>query len=168
MVNITDVLNQWADIGVFAYVLPFLMIFAVVYGILTKSGLLGENKGVNTAIALSVGLLALQFDYVSIFFASIFPMAGIGLSVLLVALILIGLFAGDDSKVVNVILLVLGIIIFLVILLTSFYEFSWWGGLGYGWSDSLPAIVVGVVIIAVIGAIVFGGGNKGGKKDKKD
>ena len=32
--SIGDVLNRWADLGVFAYVLPFLMIFALVYGIL--------------------------------------------------------------------------------------------------------------------------------------
>ena len=27
--SIGDVLNRWADLGVFAYVLPFLMIFAL-------------------------------------------------------------------------------------------------------------------------------------------
>ena len=57
--TITNILNTWADIGVFAYLLPFLMIFALVFGILTKSKLLGENKAVHATLALTVGLLAL-------------------------------------------------------------------------------------------------------------
>jgi len=67
--TITDVLNQWADMGVFAYVLPFLMIFAIIYGILTKTEILGKNRGVNATIALAAGLLALQFDYVPKYFS---------------------------------------------------------------------------------------------------
>ena len=41
--TITDVLNQWADWGVFAYILPFLVIFAIIYGILSNAKILGEN-----------------------------------------------------------------------------------------------------------------------------
>ena len=93
--DVTSMLNYWADIGVFAYILPFLLIFAVVYGILSKINILGEqgkNKGVNAVISVAVGLLALQFDYVPHFFSMIFPYAGMGISVLLVALILANLF----------------------------------------------------------------------------
>jgi len=34
MVTIADVLNQWQDIGVFDYVLPFLLVFTIIFGIL--------------------------------------------------------------------------------------------------------------------------------------
>jgi len=75
MWTITTILNQWADFGIFAYALPFLMIFAMVFGILNKTSLLGDNKGVQATIALAMGLLALQFDYVTNFYATIFPYA---------------------------------------------------------------------------------------------
>ena len=84
--TITDILNIWADYGVFAYALPFLLIFAIVFGILSKTDILGKNKGVQATIALAVGLLSLQFDYVTNFYATIFPYAGIGISILLVAI----------------------------------------------------------------------------------
>jgi len=42
--NIANVLQQWADIGVFSYMLPFLLVFAVVYGILSSTKILGENQ----------------------------------------------------------------------------------------------------------------------------
>ena len=117
--TITDVLNTWADYGVFAYVLPFLMIFALVYGLLSKSKLLGENKGVHATLALVIGLLALQFDYVSNFFATIFPYAGIGIAVLLVALILMGVLT-DDEKSAKWIFFGIGAVIFIVVLLYSY------------------------------------------------
>ena len=31
-----EVFAQWAEIGIFSHVLPFLLIFALVFGILTK------------------------------------------------------------------------------------------------------------------------------------
>ena len=93
--TIGDILYAWADFGVFAYLLPFLMIFAIVYGILSKTNLLGKNKGVNATIALAVGLLALQSNYVTNFYAMIFPYTGMAIAVLLVALILMGLTASD-------------------------------------------------------------------------
>lgn len=39
--SITSVLNNWADMGVFRYVLPFLIIFSIVFAVLQKTGLFG-------------------------------------------------------------------------------------------------------------------------------
>ena len=116
--SIGDVLNRWAELGVFAYVLPFLMIFALVYGILIKTKLLGENKGVNATIALAFGLLSLQFDYVSGFYASIFPYAGMGLAVLLVAMILMGLIIKTEERM-SWLWFGIGVIIFFFVLFFS-------------------------------------------------
>ena len=60
--NIADVLNQWAQMGIFDYAIPFLLLFAVVYAILDNSSILGNNKGVNAIVALSVGMLSLMND----------------------------------------------------------------------------------------------------------
>ncbi len=100
MVSITDLLNQANDIGVFSYVLPFLIIFAVVFAILQKSKILGEAekvKGINAIVAIAIGLMALLNDFVSTFFATIFPRMGVFLAILLVALIFMGFFV-DSSK----------------------------------------------------------------------
>jgi hypothetical protein len=100
-VTITEVLNKWADMGVFAYVLPFLLIFAVVFAILTKTKLFGEeNRMAVVIVALAVGLLSLQFDFVASFFAVIFPRFGVGIAVMLVLLIALALWKSDmkDGK----------------------------------------------------------------------
>lgn len=157
--TITAILNQWADFGIFAYALPFLMIFAMVFGILNKTNLLGENKGVQATIALAMGLLALQFDYVTNFYATIFPFAGIGLSVLLVALILMGLIYTPENKSwMDKMWLGIGAIIFLVVLFTSLSDFTWMGGMGYSVSYAWPAILAGLILVGLIALIVYGGG----------
>ena len=151
--TITDVLNTWADYGVFAYVLPFLMIFALVYGLLSKSKLLGENRGVHATLALVIGLLALQFDYVSNFFATIFPYAGIGISVLLVALILMGVLT-DDEKQAKWIFFGIGAVIFIVVLLYTIYDFNWLGG--YAGVDWINWIILALIVAAAIVFVVLG------------
>ena len=156
--SIGDVLNRWADLGVFAYVLPFLMIFALVYGILLKTQILGENRGVNATISLAFGLLALQFDYVSGFYASIFPLAGMGLAVLLIAMILLGLMG--DGKPANKTWLGIGIFIFLFVLFGALGDTVWLGGIGYGLAGAGPALLAILLVVGILGFIIFGGGPK--------
>ena len=154
--NFGDVLNTWADMGVFAYVLPFLMVFALVYGILAKTKILGDNKGVNATIALSFGLLALQFDYVSAFYASIFPYAGMGLAVLLVGLILLGLVSESGARTVNWIWFGIGVVIFLFVLFASIGDTAWLGGIGYDLSDAAPVLVTLIIILGVMALVIWG------------
>jgi len=154
--TITDVLNAWQAYGVFAYLLPFLLIFAIVFGILNKTRILGDNKGVQAVIALALGLLALQFDYVTNFYATIFPYAGVGLAVLLLALIFLGVVAGDFSSV-KYIWFGVGIIVFIAVVFTSLSESWYLGGMGYSFWEAWPTILAGLILVAVIGLIVWGG-----------
>jgi len=161
--DISGILNYWGEIGVFQYVLPFLLIFAVVYGILSKTKILEEhpdkNKGVNAVIAVAIGLLSLQWDYVPNFFARIFPFAGVGISILLVAMILMGLFfnanSTTDSWQKNT-FFGIGAVIAIAVVLTSFSDVGvgpdfipgWWGQYG-------PALIT-LITIAVLIALVVG------------
>jgi hypothetical protein len=155
--TITDVLNQWSNFGVFAYALPFLMIFALIFGILSKTKLLGDNKGVQATIALAAGLLALQFDYVTNFYATIFPYAGIGLSILLVALILMGI-TSQELAWTKYVWFGIGAIIFLVIVFTSLSDFSYFGGMGYNFYDAMPMIFAGLILLGLMAAVIWGAG----------
>jgi hypothetical protein len=154
--NLTDILNVWQQAGIFAYLIPFLIVFAVVYGILNKTKLLGENRGVQATISLGVGLMSLVNDYVPHFFSSLFPYAGMAIAVLLVALILMGLISDQDFA--WRIWFVIGIIGFVAVILASFNDMQWWmgGGLGESW----PAILAGIIILTLMYFIIWGGEKK--------
>ncbi|MBT4135374.1 hypothetical protein HOD75_02355 [archaeon] len=158
--TIGDILNAWADYGVFAYLLPFLMIFAIVYGLLNKSNILGDNKGVQATIGLAIGLLALQFNYVASFYATIFPYAGMGIAVLLVAIIFMGFIGSGGGK--EWVWFGIGAVIFLVVLFTSLSDVYWLGGIGYEWAEAWPAVLAGVILVLLIGFVVWGDKMGGG------
>ncbi len=158
--GIGNILQQWADIGVFQYILPFLLIFAVVIALLEKVEIFKDNKGVSVMIALSIALLSLQFDLVPTFFSIIFPKLGVGLAVLLVSLVLMGFFLGQESEWGNYVFFAIGAIIFLAIVFLSFSDYrwldSWW------WQQYGPEIIAGlaVLILVIIGLTTGGGKHK--------
>ena len=167
--TITEVLNIWNDIGVFSYVIPFLLIFAVVFAILDKtkmlSGAEGENRGIIAIIAVAIGLLSLQFDFVSEFFAVVFPRFGVGLALFLVIIIFLGFFYPEDgtdgwSGKVAWVGWVVGIGVFIWAL--SAWD-QWSSSMGFGgwFVDNVWALIILGILVAVIFVA------KGPKKEKK-
>ncbi len=148
-----NLLSQLENLGFFQYVLPFLLIFAVVYAILTRLKVFENNKGAALIVALAIGLLSLQLDFVPAFFQNIFPKFGIGLAVLLVALILAGAFIADEEKTYKWIFFGLGALIFLVVAITSLSD---WQFVGSWWWNQYGGLIITliVVIAAVIGVII--------------
>ncbi len=150
--TVGNLLSQWEQAGVFSYVLPFLLIFAVIFGILSKIKVFGDNRTLNSIIALVIGLLALQFELVPIFFSEIFPRVGVALSIILVFLILAGLFLDPDNKAVNYGLLGVGVITFLAVLIKTSGYLGWYSG--YWWYANWPSILIGIVVIGIFFAII--------------
>lgn len=165
---IETMFNSWQEMGLFNYLLPFLLIFALVFGILTKVNLFNDNKVVNAIIALVVGLIAIQFSAVSDFFAIIFPNLGIALSIILVILIIAGLFLGDvigKEKWPNYLLLGIAGIIIVVVLVQSAGSFGW--NVAQWWIDNWATItavvlIVGLAIAAVVASSKGSGSSSSG------
>lgn len=152
--NFADMLNQLDQLGFFKYILPFLLIFALVYAISTKLDIFKENKGAAILIAAAIGLLALQLNYVPEFFQQVFPNFGIGLSILLIALLLAGAFIPDENgkkTVFGWIFFTLGAIIFVILTVITLSSSSF--TFGNLWWDQYGAMVI--VAIVVITAMIL-------------
>lgn len=147
-----NLISSMEQAGFFSYVLPFLLIFALVFGILTRTQIFKNNKAINAVLALVVGLLSLQFNFVPIFFSEIFPRLGVGLAIILALLILAGLFFDPKNKLINYSLLFIGFIIFLVVLVQTFGWVGWTSG--FILYDNWPTIIMGIVVLGII-ALVF-------------
>lgn len=160
--SIDEILLEWEYLGVFEYALPFLLIFAVVFGILVKSKVLGDNRGVNTVISLAVGLLAIQSFTLRSFFRTIFPYAAIGIAVLLVGLILTGLFHSDKPWWKSV-FFGIGMLVAVIVVLTSLSSYEWSGS--WWWSEHWQGIITLVIIGLLITLVaVSSSKNEGPKK----
>jgi hypothetical protein len=151
---ITNVLNYWEQAGVFSYLIPFLLIFALVFGLLTKIQIFKENRAVNAIIALAVGLMALQFDFVPKFFSEIFPKLGIGLAIILILLILTGIFVDPDKPGLMYFFLGLGLIIAIIIVVQTAGSLNW--TVGYWLQENWLALLGVLAFIVLIGLIIIG------------
>jgi hypothetical protein len=121
--ELDQLLATWAQHGVFSVLIPFVLIFAVVFAILERTKVLGEKPAINAIIAIAIGLLSLQMDLVrKLFYAQFFSNFGTGLIILLGLLILAGLFITTEEgieKAYKITGSIVAIIIFLTILLNS-------------------------------------------------
>ena len=155
MVTVADILNQWQSAGIFDYVLPFLLVFSIVFGILQATNLIGANKGVHVIIALVVGMMAMRFGYVPEFFAQIFPFLGVGLGVILALLILTGLFINkEESRYWMYGIATIAVIVWIIVLISSFENANlWWGG--FYFFENYASVIIGtVLVIGIIIAVV--------------
>jgi len=170
---IGNLLFQWEQAGVFSYVLPFLLIFAMVYGLLNKLNFFGKKadtegkttRGINIVIAVAVALMSLQFDLVNIFFAEIFPKFGVGIAVLVVLFLMVGLFyQGDkDRSTFYIIGLVLGV----ATLLWTISNWNFWGdyfGIGWWLQDNITIVFIGIAMAIAFAVVVGKKTNSSGDK----
>lgn len=162
-------LFQLEQQGVFSYVLPFLVIFALLYGILDKIRIFEGNKGINIVLSVAVALMSLQMNFVSYFFREIFPRMGILTGILLVAILMVGLFFDFEKKGTKTFFGIILLVGVLVIVLQSFGASSWFIGagagswrFGYFFQRNATQIFTVVLVVATF-FLVF---KKTGKKDK--
>ncbi|MDA3836952.1 MAG: hypothetical protein PF542_04985 [Nanoarchaeota archaeon] len=171
--TIGNILYTLEQNGVFSYLLPFFLIFAITYGILIKTGIFA-NRGINFILALSVSLMALQMNFVSYFFREIFPRMGVVLAMIVVGIILLGLFFDfEENKNLKKWATVIVGAMLIIIVIQSLIGASWFTGFGYStgigyWFRMYGWYVFSFVVFGlVMAAIVFGGKEKDDKKKKK-
>jgi hypothetical protein len=170
-----EALQRWGLVDV---LLPFLLIFAIVFAVLEKSKLLGEERrNMNTAIALVFGLIIViphitgdlpaGYDPVLVINAAL-PSVGLVVVAIVALLILIGVFGHDK---VHLGMAMPGWVMFfsVVAIIVIFGSTAGWFAQGFdGWlsntfgSDAL-AIFIMIVVFGVIIAFITGGE---GERDK--
>lgn len=160
--TIADILNQWQAVGVFNILLPWLLFFAVVFGILNTTKILGGHKGVQVIIAAVLGALAIQYNYFSDFLNVMAPNLGIGVAVILAIMIIVGLFIPSDER--RYWLWGLGAISFIVAIIVISNAFDALGYNSYLYSDYVGYIVGAVLLLGLVIAVGASGGDD--KRDK--
>jgi len=148
--DITALLYQWESYGIFDYLLPLLLIFAVVFGLLTSSNFITKERKINLFIALAIAFLSLRFGFVE-FLAQVFPRLGVGIAVILVVVILTAAFIPKEHMGGWLIAFyTLGAIIAIIVIYNAFDQLNWFGSFRF-WNDYTGTIIA---VIAVIGIII--------------
>lgn len=86
-------------IGFFQIVIPFILVFAVLFAILEKSKLLGEDaRAINAIVALVLAFTTTGAVAVTGVISTMIPLVILAIIVLLLFFLIYGLFAGDLSQ----------------------------------------------------------------------
>ena len=168
-----NVMAQWENFGVFTILLPFILVFAVVFAILEKIALFENNRGVNILIALVIGFFTISNPYVSYFFRYIFGNLAWGIAIMIAVVILLGLSLKPDEATWKWIFGILAAVLFLSIMSKPMADGK--NGLQFLIGDSLwnwvqangAMVVLGLFMLFAVLAIVMTGKKIGGKDEAK-
>jgi len=163
MANYQDLIYMLTDYGFTDVLLPFLLIFTIIYAVLQKSQIFGEGKkNFNVVIALIIGLsvviphttgsYAAGFDAVDIINAAL-PSISILAVAFISFLILIGVFGAETKWIGASLSGWMAIVSFIAVAVTFASAAGWMGSFSiYDWIDSDTITLF--IIILVFGVIV--------------
>lgn len=146
-------------------ILPFVLVFTIVFAVLQKAKVFGEGKRqIDALIALVAGLLVISFASATGFIIQLVPFLAVSLVVLLVLMILLGSFfkgPSDWPKWINYPLIIVAIlaVVIAVVYITDVWQYI--RDLIYTGGDSGIFInIVFIIIIAVAVVTVIYAGKK--------
>lgn len=99
---IQAVLQTWQKFGLFQVVLPFLLVFAIVYGVLERTKMFGEKgPAVNAIIAFTIAMTSVLTSWFVGFITGFLPWISILAIIVIAAMMLLAMFTGDFDKLVS-------------------------------------------------------------------
>ena len=140
-------------------VLPFLLVFTVIFALLQKSNILGEGRRqIDAIVSLVIALIVVSFGYATGVIVSLMPFLAVAVVIILVFLILYAMvFQGEEFKLhkgvkVTLVVLIAAAVVIAVLISTGAcdyikYEFF------YGTDSS--AIVTNVIFLVIIAIAVI-------------
>jgi len=154
------------------YILPFVLVFTLIFAILQKTQILGEDKKqIDSLVGLVVGLILIAFPFSRMIVVELMPFLAVSIVVLFVFMLIFAFVMGKKGDIFEgqewlkwVLVIVGGLALITVFLMIA----GWWDGV-WGWlfhRESSSQIWVNVLLLAVlIGAVVAvlkgdGGGDK--------
>ncbi len=159
---LSGVFNYLQNFGFFDIILPFAIIFSIVWALLSKINLF-ENKKIPLILGLAISLLAIyphatgtyqQFDIVN-FINTAFPQVGLIILSVVLLMILMGLWKGEAPGAENLVFgtgMVIAVIMLFVVIWRALFPYSSPSWLSFIDDPNLQALLV---IILVFGLIVY-------------
>jgi len=145
--------------------LPFLLIFSLVFAILQKSEVLGKGKKQTDAlIALSVGLLAVAFGQAVGIILQMVAFLSVAVVILLVFMLLTATLFKDALVLNKTVQIGIGILIFIAVAIAALVYTGGWSYIedlfaGSGSSVLTNAVFI-IIIIGAIAAVIMTGGKE--------
>lgn len=138
-------------------VFVFILIFALIFGILQKSRIFGEEaKQVNALVSLAIALLVLSAGYALDLISKLVPILAIGSVLILIFLIFISFFFEKDYKPSEWLrntaigIAFVAVVVTIMVLTGAFTIISGWFTSGSNWASNLSFIIIIVIVFSIV------------------
>jgi len=148
------------------FVLPFLLIFTIVFAVLQKTKVLGHGKKqLDAIVAFVIGLIFVGVAYPKLVVGNLILFLTVALVVVFVALLLWGFVSGGEAKLEGNTLKVVGGVSVIAIIFAVLWAMGIQGGVfgllfNQSWSSTFWTNFFFIAVIVVVLAVVIKGGGK--------
>ena len=147
-------------------ILPFLLVFTIVFAILQKSEVLGKGKKqIDAIVSLVIGLIVISFANAVGIILQLIPFLAVSLVIILVLMILIGSFHSGDKKFeiptkLKYVLWAVAIVavVIAVLVITQGWQYILALLFLTGNSTTASSVIFIIIIIGAIAFVMWGGG----------
>lgn len=144
------------------FILPFLLVFFIVFAVLEKTKVFGDDKKqINALIAFVIGLIFVGVAYPKEVVSNMILFLSVALVVMFVVLILWGFVYGQTPKIESTFLKwLIGIVVVVGVILAVLWATGVQGGIfhflfGQSWSETFWTNLVFIVLVGIALAVVI-------------
>ena len=149
------------------YILPFVLVFAVIFAILERSNILGEGKKqINAMVGLVVGLLLISFEHSRDIIVKLMPILAVMVVILLIFMIIYG-FAKQEKEIklpqaaiTWIFIIAITVVVVALMKITGVWE----PFINYTKTEKGEVIFANIILIAAIVTAMIGVWNLKGNK----
>jgi hypothetical protein len=137
--------------------LPFVLVFVLVFAILQKSKILGEGKTqIDALVSLVIGLILVATPPARDFIVRLMPWLAVGIAVILVFLVLFAFVANDSWKNAKWLKVIVGILAAIFLVVVVIWASGEGSAIGSFFSDNLGGGVISniILVVIIIGAVL--------------
>ena len=150
---IANTIKFWESFGVFSIVLPFILVFAIIYGLLTKMDFF-PKRSTNALIAGTAALIATAFGYYGNCLSAFVIASILSITIILIFYLGVGFFTKEPNKSSAFAWIITIVVFYLVFTTFPTCRFP---------SLGIP-LALWLILAVVIGLIVWIYRDKSGKK----
>lgn len=172
-IDFVNIFSELEAMGFFDIILPFLLVFTIVFAVINKTQILGGKRNIDVIIGFVIALLAVRSEFFVELMKSFLPNVAMFMIVILMFLMMFGIFAGEKKDWTRVPLVLGALISFVFILFALLFDYTdryvsfpdWLRDLFYGMDDSTKGIILFLGITVIIIWLLVGKKTGGGFKD---